>query len=50
MLEDYSGLETMANSLPENHKLLTVRENVKSILIMSLAEVESSSFLFRHYY
>jgi hypothetical protein len=24
MLEDYEGLETLANSLPENHKLLPV--------------------------
>lgn len=27
MLEDYQGLENLANSLPENHKLLPVSKN-----------------------
>ena len=32
MLEDYSGLEKMVNSLPENHALLSVSAREKQFL------------------
>lgn len=43
MLEDYQGLENLANSLPENNKLLPVSNYFKFPILRGLRKEERSS-------
>jgi len=47
MLEDYDGLEKLANSLPENHKLLPV--SALSFLLSYALSADQSAVFGSHY-